>query len=252
MKYRSIILTVATAVSLNAGAQSTQKFSPSNTVIAWDFHDVFAYKPVFKMAGQFTSLIWHAPNSWELIRFLFSPTFVREVYLQKKALDTGERILEKMMVDHPQTLGQHRNEIFSIINLHELDQRMVDLLAKLKSLGYKNVLASNIGPESLKLMQREHPEFFALFDGLYFDGTKNSLGKLYSCHLKPSLDYFKGLKQYLIDIGINFPHIIFIDDRRANLDGARMADVGIEPFHFVSYRQLMNELTKKGILGSTV
>lgn len=224
------------------------KKSPQNTILAWDFHDVVAYKPLGTMAVRGLSLIKNADNRWQLAKLLFSPTFWSTVSSTGHATNSGDRIIEKMIEKYPELLAHHRDEIYEIANLHQIDQEVMDIIKQLRELGYKQVLASNIGPESLGRMRKKYPELFALFDELYFDGSVDKKGVRYTQLVKPHTAYYEGLRNFLDDHGITQPQIIFIDDKKENITGARQSNVGIDGIRFLNATQLRKMLKKKGIV----
>ncbi|HEX2978619.1 MAG TPA: hypothetical protein VHO47_05850 [Candidatus Babeliales bacterium] len=238
-----IIAGLALALSIQK-----KEYTPQNAVIAWDFHDVIAYKPIGAMTWESIKIVRDADNRWELIKLLFSPTFIKELWYGLGQTKSGDRMIEEIVALHPTELSEHKEKIYSVATLHYISPEMIDIITRLKELGYVQVLASNIGHESLMRMEKKYPQVFSLFDGLFYDGAFKKNGERYTYKVKPSIEYFQALKEFLVERNWEQSHIIFIDDRRDNIDAAQNAAVGIDGIQFINASQLREELKKRGML----
>jgi FMN phosphatase YigB (HAD superfamily) len=232
--------------SFFAHSEVMGRFTHENTIIAWDFHDVIAYKPMGAMVWESINFIKNASNRWELIKLSFSPSFVKELWSKISAGKSGDRIIEEIIALYPHELAQHKEKIYAIATMHFIHPEMIDVIMQLKKLGYIQVLASNIGAESLPRMQQKYPELFALFDGLFYDGALNKNGVHCTCQVKPNVGYYQGLKEFLMEHRWQQPYIIFIDDKKENIEGAFNANVGIVGIQFLNPAQLRKEFGQLG------
>ncbi|MBI2775525.1 hypothetical protein HYX58_05950 [Candidatus Dependentiae bacterium] len=150
-----IIAGLALALSIQK-----KEYTPENTVIAWDFHDVIAYKPIGAMTWESIRVVKDANNRWDLIKLIFSPSFIKELWYGLGQTKSGDRMIEEIVALHPAELAEHKEKIYNIATLHYISPEMVDIITSLKALGYVQVLASNIGHESLMRMEKNILNFF--------------------------------------------------------------------------------------------
>ncbi|MBI2775526.1 hypothetical protein HYX58_05955 [Candidatus Dependentiae bacterium] len=71
-------------------------------------------------------------------------------------------------------------------------------------------------------------------------------GERYTYKVKPTIEYFQALKEFLVEHKWNQGQIIFIDDRKDNTEAS--VKVGIDGIQFASAAQLRDELKKRGII----
>ena len=113
--------------------------------------------------------------------------------------------------------------------------KMMDLVHTLKEAGYQVAMLSNISRREACLVRK-----LGYYDS--FDPV------LLSCEIgvsKPKPKAFEILRRRLKKSG---KQIIFIDDKAQNIKAA--ANVGIDGIQFISYDQLILDLTKRKLLGS--
>ena len=100
----------------------------------------------------------------------------------------------------------------AITRYHELMEPMpaVDLIPKLHAMGKKVYVLSNYGPEPFARTERRFAGLFAQLDGMVISGHEK-IGK-------PDPAIFRLL---LSRYGLNAADCVFIDDRAANVEGAK-------------------------------
>lgn len=105
-----------------------------------------------------------------------------------------------------------------------------DLLKSLKQQGFNIFLLSNYPVSLFELHSKQSFTFMPYVDGKVVSG--------YVKLIKPDLDIYNTLlKQYNL-----IPHeCVFIDDLKANIEGAEKA--GIKGIHFTSYEEVQKQLT---------
>lgn len=111
---------------------------------------------------------------------------------------------------------------------------MIQLAKELKNAGYKIYALSNWDKESFKIILKQYPEVFEIFDHFLISG--------YEKMAKPAPEFF----QKLIDTyQINPSRTIFIDDELYNLAAA--SKLGIQTIHCSGIKSVLKELKKFGI-----
>lgn len=118
-------------------------------------------------------------------------------------------------------------------NADSLNQNVLDLVDKLRVLGYKTGLLSNNTHEKAAIMREKGLD--SHFDVFHISAETS--------FVKPELEAFSHLAEGL---GVQLDELIFIDDAEKSLSTAE--ECGFTPILFESYEQLTKELTKLGIL----
>ncbi len=111
---------------------------------------------------------------------------------------------------------------------------IISLIEKLRIL-YPTYLISNINELHFNYLYREFPSVFSLFDGMVLSFQVKEI--------KPAQEIYEELR----DISsCSFEEIVYIDDRRELIEGA--SSLGIKGIIYMSPEQLVDELTRKGII----
>ncbi|HLB40526.1 MAG TPA: HAD family hydrolase, partial [Candidatus Babeliales bacterium] len=101
-----------------------------------------------------------------------------------------------------------------IVNHQAPRPEMVQLLQDLHQAGYTLLILSNIGTQSLAVLQQRHPTLFRLFQGVI--GASASDGYQH----KPQAAVWA---KFYAQFGGLKPHYLLIDDKSANLQAAAAA-----------------------------
>jgi FMN phosphatase YigB (HAD superfamily) len=128
--------------------------------------------------------------------------------------------------------------IIDLFNAFKPLDHMVNLLKRLKAKGYELHIVSNIGPRRFHSLQKRYPDIIAIFDKANINN-----GDVQHLIKKPSVEYFK---RYLENCNLENKHIIFIDDKKQNVEAA--ARFGMQAIHFTSPEKLLCVLTQLNIL----
>lgn len=113
-------------------------------------------------------------------------------------------------------------------------EEMVQLVQQLKKAGYKLYALSNWETESFKILQKQHPKIFNLFDGVLISGPEK-MGK-------PTLEFYARLiEKYNLDS----KECIFIDDEPFNTQAAQK--LGISSIIRTDNTAVIKGLTKLGV-----
>lgn len=95
-----------------------------------------------------------------------------------------------------------------------------------KQAGYKIYLLSNWDPFSFRVLVEQHPDFFALFDGIVISGEVGLV--------KPDTAIFNFIKEHY---NLNFADTIFIDDQCENIEAAEK--LGIYSIRYAKKKGLL-------------
>ena len=244
LKKLVLFSTLVSALSFSLFSQESQsaKLNSINAVFAWDFHDVLVEKDWPQLGKNISSLIYKDPT---LLGLVVSPWFWAEVRATKEQCNITEEFIEQLAKKYPR-LEKHLDDLISLINFHQPNEKSVAILARLKEQGYRHYFASNIGPKSLAIMKNRYPKIFNNFDGEYIPQTRNkNTGLLVA---KPCVNYFNELRNYINQKEKGNPTILFVDDRINNIQGARESNVNVQNkiigIHFQSAKQLENDVSK--------
>jgi len=164
--------------------------------------------------------------------------YLNAYFHHNKKVNRGEINWEELWTLVLTELGQP-NKVQEITKLSEdfhsdsLNQDVIDLVDKIRSLGYKVGMLSNNTHEKAALMRSkgldEHFDVFHI-------SAETSL-------VKPEPEAFK----YLADeMGVDIKELIFIDDSEKSLSTSK--ECGFTPILFETYDQLVSELTRLEVL----
>jgi HAD superfamily hydrolase (TIGR01509 family) len=164
--------------------------------------------------------------------------YLEAYFHHNKKINRGEVTWEELWSLVLTELGQPNKvqEVMKIsqeFNADNLNQDILDLVDKLRTLGYKVGLLSNNTHEKAAMMREKGLDKH--FDVFHISAE--------TALVKPEPEAFR----YLADeLGIEIRELVFIDDSEKSLSTSRECE--FTPILFESYEQLENELTKLGIL----
>lgn len=169
-------------------------------------------------------------KKWRLIVHFLNP-YITFYALKFACTETVvEHAVIKLITKFP-ILEQHKTYMLRAINCQNLKAGAHELKTLLKRHNIKLFALTNIGEESLHYLQKQHALFFNDFITLY--GTEKEDN--YLC--KPHKDFFL---KHLPKAGIEFEHLVFIDDNYQNVQAAKA--LGVHTFHFKNMLQLQKEI----------
>lgn len=113
----------------------------------------------------------------------------------------------------------------------------VKLITQLKNNGFKILVFSNIGEQSALILQQKYPHIFALFDGVLVTSAQDNY------LMKPSEQAFT---KFLTKFNLTNDQVIFIDDKKSNIDAARK--LKIFAIEFMNPHQCQQLLEKHQII----
>lgn len=180
--------------------------SPDNTVIAFDLHEVVLKKNTYKIIKLIIfklpkiELLYLALSPqvwWSLIKYLIGSTPLESI------IETISKYTSK---------GNHiRQSFINLINSQNKNIQVIEIIKKLKSMGYTIYLASNIGPNTLKQLSNKMPELKYLFDDIVNPNIKNQFSR------KPSPKFYEILISKSKRNNTHIKNIILIDNHKPNI-----------------------------------
>jgi HAD superfamily hydrolase (TIGR01509 family) len=208
-----------------------QSVMKKDTVIAFDLHGV-----IFQMSPLL--VIKHlikCPSKKSFFRLLlnipFMYHFIRTI-CYKKVIDEWIFSFAKKYKD----FAQIQTTAFEVANAQKPTPNIKKLLFKLKKQHYKLYIFSNIGEQSIAILQKRFPEIFELFDTIIYSSPKDNYVA------KPSSAAFEKLFKTTAEN----QSYVFIDDNKKNIKKAR--DFNIYGIRFINTLLLEDTLHQIGIL----
>lgn len=202
----------------------------SNTIITFDLHSV-VFTPDFKQALK---VLWRWPHKLRIIACAFKLGFVWQAFKLLFHDPTDEEFFALFQERCPILLPL----IINLFNSFKPIDGTVEILKELKNKNYTLHIASNIGPRRFKTLKEKFPDILDLFDA-----AKINNGDVKNLIKKPSTQFFM---QYLRDCNPDGKKVIFIDDKKQNIQEAEK--FGIVGIQFKSPNQLRNSLESLHIL----
>jgi len=203
-------------------------YTPQNSVIAIDLHDVITQFSPKKAYTGFKKLRNKGNFIGNVCKYLFTSKRKRKC-IESYALAN--------ISDKQQALA--------LLNPHVPNQAMIKIIEALKALGYQIYLCSNIGEQSYEYMQNLYPDVFGLFDGCYVSSA--STGYIKKNDPQFFLNAAKLIDEHAGIAGITVANIIYIDNERDNLKLAQATDPRFVGLFFKNIRQISKKLHKLGL-----
>lgn len=190
----------------------------SNSIFVFDLHGVVFNLDLVKVI----KIVLKCPHKKLLLKTLLYPRILASTLYSLRKGAIAEEILLKLAKDFPK-FKELLPTGFEIINAQKPINDTVELLKALKNNGHQLYVLSNIGEQSIGMLQQQFPDIFALFSGLVASNSHDGYIK------KPhALAYAK----YLNTFNHKRSEIIFIDDRLKNIVAAQ--NLGIPALLFIN------------------
>lgn len=211
-----------------------KNYSPENTIIAFDFHDVlvnYDYKKIIKT-------FWSSNKKFKLFIILLNPIIWLDIIKLKHQKAVSEQYIVWLGKKY-KNLEPYVSLGIEIANTQKTNPDMLNLLKNLKLLGYELQLFSNIGGIIIQDAIPKFPEIFNCFSKIIVPSQENKYIR------KPFDNAFINYLQENKYNKIN-KKFIFIDDKSKNTKKA--TKYGILGIRFKNHDQLAQEFKNLGIL----
>jgi len=218
-------LLVLLSISIAATCSDSFTYTPQNSVIVFDLHDVVFDFDYSKARTSFCKLKNKGNFIGKVLKYLFTG--------KKK-----RKCIESYVLDNT----TDPSNILPALNPHIPNQAVIKIIQELKALNYQVYICSNIGEQSYQYMQNLYPEVFALFDGYYISSASQG-------YLKKNNPQFFTQTANLIDTHASLlpEKIILIDNERANLKLAQTTSSRFVGLFFKNAIQIRKKLRKLGL-----
>lgn len=218
--------------------------TPNNTIFAFDIHNVLLQR-------NYTNLAWHL-TSWKGLEFVsklaahklgFESELSKKFTEIRKQDSSAESYINTFKDTDPDLANLFKN----LGNDYSPMPTISALLAQLHKQKYPLIIASDIGPTMLEYARETNPDLFAFFiqaQVVSYNGASTFIDPVsISPYQKPNILFFELFQQRFNPAGEKT--IIFIDDKRKNVDAAVQA--GMIGIVFETVGQLKNDLNSLGI-----
>jgi len=207
------------------------QFSPHTHIFLWDLHDVILEK---SLVSWFLSCM-RFKRKREVIRHLNKKTIkILFLFLLERFKLTKKQMVSEELIKEAQTTNNDAliELTMLVCSSYNPIKKTVAVMQDLSQLGYTHHLGSNIGKTVYDDCTTKFPTIFNLFQGMTIPfESENKIIK------KPNPHFFYA---HLQKHNIQPEHVIFIDDKLANVQAAQ--SVGMHGIHFKNARQLRKEL----------
>lgn len=203
--------------------------NPHDVVLAFDLHSVI-FTHDWRQVGK---ILWNYPHKLYAISCGFNLKFVCKSLHLFFDNPTDEEFFALFAQYCPKLVPL----ALDLMNAYKPQEPMVTIVQKLKSHGYSLHVVSNIGPRRYRTLCEKYPEIMNLFDKA--KTINNDIDNLIK---KPNPQFFH---DYLRDYDPEHKKVIFIDDKKENVQSAR--SVGLQAIRFKNPSQLICQLDKMGI-----
>lgn len=207
------------------------RYTPQNTIIAFDLHDVLLIKNYREMAKVLrkckhkSRIIKGMPHTlWQVIKATWYCPYP----------DNYFKILTEKTNPY---MAELTREV--AIAAQEPNDKLIAIIDNLKRKGYELHVLSNIWPSTYNHIKGQYPKLFEKFDKICMvDNNNEPIVK------KPNPIFFKDYIKKITKKN-KHKHVILIDDKRRNTRAAR--SVNITGIVFKNSKQLQRELKNLGI-----
>ncbi len=212
---------------------------PHELLCAFDLHKVIFHRSFIDITLSLTRF----PHKVQALKLLCNPILWKNLSNIRKTTNVGDDVYERLVEKHPKLalFGKH---LLALENEQKPDIAMLEVIQALKQHGVKLYVLSNIGEKMHAALSAKYPDVFSLFDGIFIP-TK----ALEYCQ-KPRLCFYEKFLTHVKNQGHERKHILFVDDKRVNVEAAAMC--GISSILFSSTRAFKATLRKIAFLAESI
>lgn len=218
---------------------SKTSFSPNTHIFLWDLHDVILQKSLW----SWFMICMRFNRKAEMIRKLDKKTVkIMFTFLLERLKLTKKQMVSEELIKAAQ---EANNDALIELTIKACSsyapiKKTVTIMQELSELGYAHHLGSNIGKTVFDDCMEKFASIFNFFEQATIPFISPESGKIIK---KPNLEFFHS---HATKHNIQPKHIIFIDDKIANVHAAQSA--GMHAIHFKNARDLRKQLGLLGIL----
>jgi len=209
--------------------------TPANTTFGFDIDQV-----LLDHSQPISSTLWD--YRWDLAKNIVNPYLVYCVIRLAYQKATGLAYLNLLKAQAPR--------LAEMVEHIMLDKKIIvgmeEIVKQLRAQAYSLAIASNMGAQDFAYYQQKFPSLFGNFD--YAKVVPHTADGLPLIKKKPSLEYFHNLKSELAEHNLAKENLIFIDDKKRNVDAS--IQEGFYGIQFKNVPQFQADLAKLGIVAT--
>ncbi len=208
---------------------------PSNTIIAFDIHEVLFQKDYKKIAR----LVMNNKRAFKLVLHMFHPRVIKTLW----RLRTKESVVEEYIMRLAKESKHFREFIplgIEVANAQKPIPHTIELVKQLHAAGYRLDIISNIGNIIYYDLAEKFPDIFALFSNIHVAQAQTN----YLAKPHPQV-----YERYQERHNTDNCNIVFIDDKRKNLRAA--AEFGMTGILFTNAHDLEDHLRRFSLLSAS-
>lgn len=233
MSYKGLYLACIAILAQALYPQEPVKCTPTNTTIGFDIDDV-----LLQRSEPLKTTLWN--YRWDIAKNSINPYLWYNVMYLLYHRSTGKAYLDLFKSYAPR--------LAEMVERMTMEKKPVEgmepLVEQLHQRAYTLVIASNMSSYDFNYYKTKFPTLFSHFT--YAKTVPYSEdGKPLACK-KPSLTYFKELKQELVQQGLAKQQTLFIDDKKKNVEASQQE--GFIGKVFTTAADLSHYLQRIGIL----
>lgn len=214
-------------------------FSPTTHIFLWDLHDVILEKSLW----NWIMICLRFNRKAEIIRKLDKKTIkILCTFLLERLRITKKQLVSEELIKAAAEANNHALIELTIkaCSSYAPIKKTVAIMHELSQLGYKHHLGSNIGQTVFDDCVEKFSTIFNLFEQVTIPFVSSQTNTIIK---KPNPEFFyTHIKKHTIQPH----HIIFIDDKLANVQAAQ--SVGMHAIHFKNAHDFRKQLLKNNIL----
>jgi FMN phosphatase YigB (HAD superfamily) len=219
--------------------------TPANTTFAFDIDQV-----LLDHNQPISSTLWD--YRWDVAKNIVNPYLVYCIVCLAYQKATGRAYLELLKIQAPR--------LAEMVEHIMLDKKpiagMEQLVNNLRAQAYSLVIASNMGEQDFAYYKEKFRSLFGNFD--FAQVVPHTANGIPLIKKKPSLEYFQQLKTELAEHNLAKENLIFIDDKKKNVEafeinaknGTPEVFKGFKGIQFKNTLQFQADLAKLGIIAS--
>lgn len=203
-----------------------ENLNPSTTIFAFDLHGTILKMPPLR----FISFIWHTQRIPHFFSILLNPSycpFYKRLFNNKIYTAYDFEMLAKK---YPKILPL-KNIFLPFLQTTIIDQKSITRLAQLNACGYRLYILSNINSSALEHVRSHYPWINDFFIDYFIPQSHDGIKK-------PHMLFYQRFQEYISKKEGN-KSIIFIDDKKENIDAAKR--LGIHAFSIAIADKVIEE-----------
>ncbi len=234
----TFILTIGCALQAQDAGLGQKNFTPQETVVALDLHDVVLDLSIRKVISTLYGFLVSNPS--HTLTLPINPLcWLRIYHILHDTPWAAEAIYDQLTARYYPGLAHSKTAFLHLCNPYDLNPHMAELINKLKKNNYRLAVCSNAGEQVFNASRQQYQGFFDKFDVIGLSAAPDYLRK-------PNQEFFEAFKQKCHqELGQEELLFYFFDDKLKNAEAAKKA--GMVGFVFKEPQRFKSDLLAHGI-----